>query len=82
LPINNITLKLVTYLEEALGNKKYHHLGSGIRNTGLMLVLVDNCSRTYERDPNMFYKLSVDFPINYTILKLATYLEEALGNTK
>jgi hypothetical protein len=36
LPINYTTLKFATYLEEALGNKKYHHLGSGIPKTGSM----------------------------------------------
>jgi hypothetical protein len=43
LPINYTTLKLATYLEEALGITKYHHLGSGIPNTRLMSVLLDCC---------------------------------------
>jgi hypothetical protein len=42
LPINYTTLKLTIYLEEAFGNKKYDHLGSGIPNTRFMSVLLDH----------------------------------------
>jgi hypothetical protein len=42
LPINYTTFKLATYLEEALGNTKYHHLGSGIPNTRFMSFLSDH----------------------------------------
>jgi hypothetical protein len=52
---------LTTYLEEALGNKKYHHLGSGIPNTRLMSVLLDHGSRTNERDLNILNNLSGEF---------------------
>jgi hypothetical protein len=82
LPINYTTLKLATYLEEALGNKKYHHHDSGIPNTGLMLDLLDHGSRTNERDPSIFKVFPKRLPINYTTLKLATDLEEALRNKK
>jgi hypothetical protein len=54
LPINYLTLKLATYLEEALGNKKYHHLGSGIPNTRLISILFDHGSMTNETDPSIF----------------------------
>jgi hypothetical protein len=56
--MNYTTSKLSTYLEEALGKTKYHHLCSGIPNKGLMLVLVDHRSSINERDPSMFYNLS------------------------
>jgi hypothetical protein len=82
LPINNITLKLATYLEEALGNKKYHHLCSGISNTGLISVLIDHGSRTNKGIHLFFITFLDDLPINDTTLKLTTYLEEALGNKK
>jgi hypothetical protein len=42
LTINYTTLKLATDLEEAFGNSKYHHPGSGIPNTGFMSVLLDH----------------------------------------
>jgi hypothetical protein len=61
LPINYTTLKLPTDLEEILGNTKKHHLGSGIPNTGLMLVLLDHGSRTNKRDPYICYTLSREF---------------------
>jgi hypothetical protein len=61
LPINCTTLKLATYLEEALGNTKYHHQDHGIPNTICMSVLLDNGSRTNERDPSIFYNLSGEF---------------------
>jgi hypothetical protein len=61
LPINYTTLKLATYLEEALGNKKYHHLDSGIPSTRLMAVLLDHGSMTNERDSYIFYNLSLEF---------------------
>jgi hypothetical protein len=48
LPMNYTTLKLAIDLEVALGNKKYHHLGSGIPNTRVMSVLLDHGSRTTE----------------------------------
>jgi hypothetical protein len=54
LPINYTTLKLATYLEDALGNKKYHHLGSGIPNTRLISILFDHGSMTNETDPSIF----------------------------
>jgi hypothetical protein len=73
LPIDYTTLKLATYLEEALGNTKYHHEDSEIPITIFMLVLLDHGSRTSERDPSIFYYLSRDFAIDYTTLKLATY---------
>jgi hypothetical protein len=82
LPINYNTLKLAIYLEEALGNMKYHHLCSGIPNTRLMLVLLDHGSSTNTRDQSIFIPFPESLPINYTTLKLATYLEEALGNKK
>jgi hypothetical protein len=82
LPINYTTLKLAIYLLEALGNKKYHHMGSGITNKRFMSVLLDHCPRTNERDPSVFIIFSERLPINYTTLQLATYLEEALGNNK
>jgi hypothetical protein len=56
--MNYTTLKLATYLEEALGNKKYHHLGGGIPNTRLMSVLFDHGSSKNERDASFFYNLS------------------------
>jgi hypothetical protein len=52
---------LVAYLEVALGNTKYHHQDSGIPNTGFMLVLLDNGSRTNERDPSIYNNLSGEF---------------------
>jgi hypothetical protein len=61
LTINYTTLKLATYLEEALGNNRYHHLGSGIPNTIFMSVLLDHESRKNERDPSIFYNLSGEF---------------------
>jgi hypothetical protein len=82
LPMNYLTLKLATYLEEALGNKKYHHLVSGIPNTRLMLVLFYHGSRTKERDPSVFIVFPTSLPMMYTTLKLATYLEEVFGNNK
>jgi hypothetical protein len=69
------------YLEEALGNTKYHNQDRGIPNTRFMSVLLDHCSRTNERDPSIFIIFPESLPINYTTLKLATYLEEANGNT-
>jgi hypothetical protein len=80
LPINYTTLKLATYLEVALGNTKCNHQVSCIRNARFMLVLLDHSSRTNERDPYIFIYFPDSLPINYTTLKLATYLEEALGN--
>jgi hypothetical protein len=80
--INSTTFKLATYLEEALGNTKCHHQDSGIPNTGFMLVLLDRGSRTNERDQSMFYNLSGEFAHKLHYFELATYLEEALGNTK
>jgi hypothetical protein len=82
LPINNTTLKLATYLEEALGITKYNYLGSGIPNTRFMSGLFDHCARTNERDSSISLIFPESLPINYTTLKLATYLEEALGNKK
>jgi hypothetical protein len=82
LPINYTILELTTYLEEALGNKKYHHLGSGIPNTRLMSVLLDHCSRTNESDPSIFIIFLESLPTTYTTSKLASDLEEALGNKK
>jgi hypothetical protein len=41
-PIHYTTLKLATYLEEALGNTKYHHQDSGIPNTRFVLVFLEN----------------------------------------
>jgi hypothetical protein len=70
LPMNYTTLKLAYYLKEALGNKKYHHLGSGIPNTKLMLVLLDHFSSTNERDPSIFIIFPDSLPINYTTLKI------------
>jgi hypothetical protein len=61
LPKKYTTLKLATYLEEALGNNKYHHLGSGIPNTRFMSVLLDHGSRTNERDPSIFYNICGEF---------------------
>jgi hypothetical protein len=61
LPINYTALKLATYLEDALGNKKYHHLDSGIPNTRLMLVLLVHGSRKNETDPSISYSLSKAF---------------------
>jgi hypothetical protein len=61
LPINYTTLKLTTNLEEALGNNKYHNLGSGITSTSFILVLLDHCSRTNIRDSSIFYNLSGEF---------------------
>jgi hypothetical protein len=81
LPINYTTLQLATYPEEALGNTNYHHLGSGITPTRFMSVLLDHCSRKNERDPSISFIFPESLPINYTTFKLATYLEEALGNT-
>jgi hypothetical protein len=72
LPINYTSLKLATYLEEALGIAKYNHHESGIPNTRFMSVLLDHGSRTNERDPSNFYNLSSEFPINFTTFKLAT----------
>jgi hypothetical protein len=60
-PINYTTLNLATYLEVALGNTKYHHEDGGIPNIGITLVLLDNGSRTDERDPSIVYKLSRKF---------------------
>jgi hypothetical protein len=82
LPINYTTLKLATYLEEVLGNKKYHHLSSGIPNTRLISFLLGNGSRTNEMDPSIFIIFPEILPMNYLTLKLATYLEDALGNKK
>jgi hypothetical protein len=53
-PINDTTLKLATYPEGALGDTKYHHLGSEIPNTIFMWVLLDHGSRNNERDPSTF----------------------------
>jgi hypothetical protein len=61
LPINYTTLKLATYLEEALGNTKYRHQDSGIPNTRFMLVLLYHGSRKTSGDPYIFYKLSGEF---------------------
>jgi hypothetical protein len=61
LPINNTTLKLATYLEEALGITKYDNLGSGIPYTIFMSVLLDHCSRKNNRDPSICYNLSREF---------------------
>jgi hypothetical protein len=69
---------LDTYLEEELGNRKYHSQESGILNTGFMLVLLDHGSRTNGRDQSILYNISG----HYTTLKLSIYLEVALGNTK
>jgi hypothetical protein len=74
---------LAAYLEEALGNTKYHHQDRGIPNTGFRSVLLDHGSRTNEWDPSIFYNLSSEFPHKLPLLlNLATYLEEALGITK
>jgi hypothetical protein len=61
LPINNTTLKLATYLEEGVGNKKYHHWDSGNENTRFMLVFLDHCARTNERYRSIFYNISQAF---------------------
>jgi hypothetical protein len=61
LPINYTTLKLATYLEDTLGNKKYHHLVSGIPNTGLISILFDHGSRINEMDASIFYNLYGEF---------------------
>jgi hypothetical protein len=82
LPIKYTTLKLATYLEDILGNKKYYHQDSGIPNTGFMLVLLDHSSRKNERDPSILIIFPESLPINYTTLKLASYLEDALGYKK
>jgi hypothetical protein len=82
LPIYYTTLKLATYLEEALGNTKYHHQDSVIPNTGFMLVFLEHGSRTNGRDPSIFMIFLEIVSLNYTTLKLVTYLEEAVGNTK
>jgi hypothetical protein len=50
-----------TYLEVALGNTKYHHQDSCIPNTASMVVLLDNGSRTNERDPSIYNNLSGEF---------------------
>jgi hypothetical protein len=55
------SLELATYLEEALGNTKYHHQDHGNPVTRFMSVLFDHGSRTNERDPYIFYKLSREF---------------------
>jgi hypothetical protein len=60
LPINYTTLKLATYLEEELGNTKYHHQESGIPNTRFVLVLLDYGSRTTKRYPSISNNLSGD----------------------
>jgi hypothetical protein len=60
-PINYTTLELTTYLEEVLGNTKYHHQDRDIPNARFMSVLLDNGSRTNERDPSIFYNHSRDF---------------------
>jgi hypothetical protein len=52
--MNYTTLKLPPYIEEALVNDKYHHLGSGIISTRFMSVLLDHGSKTNERDPSIF----------------------------
>jgi hypothetical protein len=49
------------YLEEALGNTKYHPLGSGIPNTRFISVFLDHGSKTNERDPSILYNLSGEF---------------------
>jgi hypothetical protein len=69
LPINYTTLKLATYIEEALGNTKYHHQGRGIQNTRVVSVLPDHCSTTNERDTSIFITFPEILPINYTTLK-------------
>jgi hypothetical protein len=58
LAINYTTLELATYLEESLGITKYHHQENGIPIKIFMSVLSDHGSRTNERDPSIFHKLS------------------------
>jgi hypothetical protein len=69
LPINYTTLKLATYLEEALGNTKYHHQDRGIPNARFMSDLLDHGSRTNERDPSIFIIFLESLPMNHTTLK-------------
>jgi hypothetical protein len=84
LPINYTTLKLVAYLEVALGNTKYHHQDSGIPKTVFIPVLLDHGSRTTGGDSFIFYKLSGQFAHKLHSFEVghATHLEVALGNTK
>jgi hypothetical protein len=58
LAINYTTLELATYLEEALGTTKYHHQENGIPIKKIMSVLSDHGSKTNEKDPSIFHKLS------------------------
>jgi hypothetical protein len=55
------TLRSDTDLEQILGSTRYHHLASGIPNTGFMLVLLDHGLRTDERYPYVLYKLYREF---------------------
>jgi hypothetical protein len=61
LPIDYTTLELATYLEEVLGNMKYHHQDRGIPNTRFMSALLDHSSRTNRRDPSIFNNLTGEF---------------------
>jgi hypothetical protein len=53
LPIHYTTLKLITYLEVAFENTKYHHQHGGILNIGITLVPLDHGSRTSEKEPSI-----------------------------
>jgi hypothetical protein len=79
LPINYTTLKLANYLEEALGNNKYHHLGSGIPNTSFMSVLLDHFSRTNVRDSSFFYNISGEFAHKLHYFKVGHIPRRLLG---
>jgi hypothetical protein len=57
LPINYTTLKLATYLQEALGITAYHHQNHSIPNTRFMSDLLDHGSSTNERNPSIVYSL-------------------------
>jgi hypothetical protein len=47
-----------------------------------MLVLLDHGSRTNESGQSIFYNLFRELAHTIQYIELATYLEEALGNTK
>jgi hypothetical protein len=76
--------ELATYLEEALGNTKYHHQDRGIPKTVFIPFLLDYGSRKTGGDFFIFYKLSGEFAhkLHYFEVGHTTYLEVVLGNTK
>jgi hypothetical protein len=82
LAIYYTTLELATYLEEALGNTRYHHQDHNIPSTRFMSVLLDHVSSIKMTGFHLSFKIYLEsLPINYSTLDFATCLEEALGIT-